>query len=364
MEPLEGTRISLANSILPAFYGEEGLFGNGTNWIPGDNALAKRVWVANRCIQLNAQQIASYPLEWHGPPAGLEPAWISSPDPNWYPNGIADAVFSIVEQLYGWGFSVQYVTEFYETGFPRYWTVLDSGAVKVERGASGRRVYKIGDTPIDARRCVQIDRNPGTRLRGTSALHAYAQQAFGLLAAGNQALAINTGGTPKFYLKALRRVDEEQAQGLQNQWGEAANRRNGLPPVVPPEIEPKEMSFDPADLALLENQEWNARTLATAFGVPSVILNMALAGGLTYQNPIALMQMWWLTELRTTSKRIMDALSAQMLPRGQWVSQDASDGTIEGSLETEDDPQAGPRPGAAQASPAQQPLSLVSGGQT
>jgi hypothetical protein len=362
MEPLEGTRISLSNSILPAFYGEEGLFGRGADWIPGDRTLAERVWVTNRCIQLNAQQIASYPLEWHGPQGVDEPAWVTSPDPNWYPNGIADAVFSITEQLYGWGYSVQYVTEFYSNGFPRYWTVLDSGALKIERSESGRRRYKVGDTVLDPFRCVQIDRNPGSRVKGTSAIRSYAQQAFGLLAAGNQALAVQTGGTPKFYLHALRRIDSDQAESLQSQWGEAANRRNGLPPVVPPEIEPKEMSFDPSDLALLESQEWNARVLATAFGVPSVILNMALAGGLTYQNPIALMQMWWLTELRTTSKRIMDALSAQMLPRGQWVTQDASDGTIEGSIETTDDPQSGPRPGSAQASPAQQPLSLVSTG--
>ena len=73
---------------------------------------------------------------------------------------------------------------------------------------------------------------------------------------------------------------------------------------------------------------------------------------MTYQNPIALMQMWWLTELRTTSKRIMDAFSAQMLPRGQWVTQDATDITIEGSIEAEDDPQSS---NVAKASPAQQP---------
>jgi hypothetical protein len=92
-----------------------------------------------------------------------------------------------------------------------------------------------------------------------------------------------------------------------------------------------------------------------------VILNMALQGGLTYQNPIALMQMWWLTELRTTSKRIMDAFTAQMLPRGQWVSQDATDVTIEGSQEAEDDPQLSQ---VAKASPAQQPrpLTAIGGG--
>ena len=96
--------------------------------------------------------------------------------------------------------------------------------------------------------------------------------------------------------------------------------------------------------------------LATAYGVPGPILNMALTGGLTYQNPIALMQMWWLTELSTTSKRIMDAFSAQALPRGQWVSQDATDMTVEGSIEASDDPQLS---AVAKASPAQQPARLT-----
>src|SRR6185503_10182492 len=129
--------------------------------------------------------------------------------------------------------------------------------------------------------------------------------------------SVQDGGIPAFYLQALRRVDADQARAIQDQWAEATQRRNGLPPVVPPDIKPTEMSFDPSDLELLTSQEWNARVLATAFGVPSVILNMALQGGLTYQNPLALMQMWWLTELRTTSKRIMDAFSAQLLPAGQ-----------------------------------------------
>ena len=82
----------------------------------------------------------------------------------------------------------------------------------------------------------------------------------------------------------------------------ATSSRNGMPPVLPPELDFQVLSINPADLALLDTQEWNARVIATAYGVPSVILNMALQGGLTYQNPIALMQMWWLTELRTASK--------------------------------------------------------------
>lgn len=357
--PLEGTNISLFNTIIPGFWRENGLT-DGSAWFPGDATLAERVWVANRCIQLNAQQIASMPLEFHGSDSSLEPAWISSPDPVWYPNGIADALFAIVEQIYGFGFSVQYVTDFYSDGFPRTWTVLDSGALTIER-ENGRRRYKIGELTLDPRRCIQIDRNPGARVKGTSALRAYAQNAWGLLAAGNQALSVQTGGTPKFYLQSNRRLDKDQAEALQTQWQAAAERRNGAPPVVDPSVEPKEMSFDPSDLALLETQEFNAKAIATAFGVPATLINMALQGGLTYQNPAALGEQWWRFELRPTATRIVNAFSAQMLPRGQWTTVDAADtfAPIDSSSE-EDDPQLSQ---VIKASPIQtRPLTAVDGG--
>jgi hypothetical protein len=82
------------------------------------------VWVANRCQQLNAQQIASMPLQFHGTTSRRG---CRHPDPHWYPNGIGDAIHSIVDQVYGWGFCCQYITDFYADGFPRTWTVLPSG---------------------------------------------------------------------------------------------------------------------------------------------------------------------------------------------------------------------------------------------
>ncbi len=342
--PLEGTLMSLYNSQIPNWWAEN-ITGS---MLLGDATLVDRVWVANRCQQLNAQQIASMPMQFHGTD---EPAWVSSPDPNLYPNGIGDALHSMVSQLYGYGFSCQYITDFYADGFPRTFTVLPSSAVNM-RWENGSRAYKLGEVELDARRVVQIDRNPSTNLHGTSALAAYAQMAWGLLAAGNQSMTVSQGGMAKFYLKSERKLTEEQATLLQTQWMDKTSSRNGAPPVIPPEITPTEMSFNPSDLALLETQEWNARVIATAYGVPSVILNMALQGGLTYQNPMALMQMWWLTELRTTAKRIGDAFSAQMLPRGQWVSFDASDITTDLTADSAaDDEQASQ---VAKASPVQQ----------
>jgi len=360
--PLEGTNISLFNTIIPSWWAENGL-SSTASWMPGGAQLAERVWVANRCQQLNAQQLSSMPLKFHGP-EGAEPAWMSNPDPNWYPNGIGDALFSIVDQLYGWGFSCQFVTDFYADGFPRTWTVLPSSGLNI-RMVDGAREYKLGEQILDPRRVVQIDRNPGTGLHGYSALRAYAQQAWGLLAAGNQSMNVNQGGIPAAVLKSQRKLTKDQAEALQTQWMTATTRRNGAPPVLPPELDFEVLSINPSDLALIETQEWNSRVIATAYGVPAVLLNMAVQGGLTYQNPLALMQMWWLTELRTVAKRIGDAFSAQMLPRGQWISFDASDITTE-SIDPADDEQAAQEqpPPAGKATPASQPrpLTAIGGG--
>jgi hypothetical protein len=358
--PLEGTNMSLFHSIIPAWWAENGL-SSSASWMPGGAALADRVWVANRCVQLNAQQIATMPVQFNASPGTLEPAWVSSPDPFWYPNGIADALFAIVAQLYGWGFSCQYVTDFYADGFPRTWTVLDSAALQI-RVQDGRRVYKLGEVELDPARVIQIDRDPGAKTHGTSALRAYAQNAWGMLAAGNQSMTVNQGGTPKFYLKSERKLDKAQAEALQLQWMERANSRNGAPPVLPPEITAEEMSFDPSDLALLETQEFNAKAIATAFGVPPVLINMAMAGGLLYQNPAQLGEMWWRFELRPLATRIANAWTAQMLPRGQWVTFDAADTFMPlTEMSEEDDPQASQ---VAKATPAQQPARLTAiGGQ-
>jgi hypothetical protein len=354
--PLEGTNMSLFHTIIPSWWQENGL--SSSSWLPGNATLADRVWVANRCIQLNAQQIASMPLEHHGE---FEPMWVSSPDPNWYPNGVGDALHSIVALLYGWGFACLYVTGVYADGFPRTWTVLDSGSLSI-RVVEGAREYKLGELVLDPARVIQIDRNPGVASHGTSAIRAYAQQAWGLLAAGNQSMNVNSGGIPQGYLKSARKLTKDQAEALQTQWGEATTARAGLPPVLPPELDFVTLSFNPADLALLDTQEFNAKAIATAFGVPSVLLNMALQGGLTYQNPAALGEMWWRFELRPTATRIANALTAQLLPRGQWVTFDAADTFAElTDLSDDDDPQLSQ---VAKASPAQQPRPLQAIGGT
>jgi hypothetical protein len=354
-DPLEGTRMSLWNSILPNFYAD--LDGSS---LVGTADLVDRVWVANRCQALNAQQISAMRLQWNGPAGTDEPAWVSSPDPSQFPNGIGDAMYAITDQLYGWGYSLLYVTDFYASGFPRRWTVISSSACTPYFDEQGRKVYRVGDRVLDPGRVVQIDRNPTTAAHGTSALHAYAQRAYSLLAAGNKSLSVSQDAFPPGYLKSEHRLTSDQADLAQTAWMAKTATRSGGVPVLGQGWDFVNSGINPSDMALLDTQEWDARVICTAYGVPSVAMNMAMQGGLTYQNPEALFRMWWLTELRPTGKRIVDAFTAQMLPRGQWVNVDASDITTEGSVESEDDPQLSP---VAKASPAQQPaLTAIGGG--
>lgn len=325
-------------------------------------AMAEKVWAANRCIQLNAQQIASMPLEFHSdaPLGGFEPSWVSNPDPAWFPNGISDAIFAAVEAMYGYGYALLYVTQQYANGYPSAWTVVDPRIATVS-AKEGRRVYKAGDQALDPMRVVQIDRDPGRDLHGTSAIKAFASQAWSLISSGELGRSLMSGGIPSYYLKSDRKLTKDQAEALQAQWVARTSQRGGAPPVIPPEIHPEQLSLSPEDLLLLEAQGFNARVVAAAFGVPPFLLNLPLEGGLTYQNPEKLGEFWWRFELRPTAKRIADALSAQMLPRGNWVTFDASDTfapivteNLPGTEAEEDDPQLANKAATSAANPAQQ----------
>jgi hypothetical protein len=385
VEPLEGTNMSLWNSIIPNFWTENGLNAAGQMFFPGNGLLAERTWITNRCIQMNAQQIASMPLRFEAPNVAdaTEPMWVCNPDPLFYPNGISDAIFALVADMYGWGYGLAYVTQRYANGFPRNWTTIPARICE-PLWREGVREYRVlGGDLLDPTDVIQIDRNPGAtatfQAHGTPAIRAYAQLAWGLLAAGNAALEVNTGGIPKVALKSQRKLTPQQAEGIQTQWQARTAQRSGAPPVLPPELDFEQLSFNPKDLALLENQDFNALALATAYGIPAVLINMTVGGGrgnsaLTYQNPAMVGEQWWRYELRPTAKRIADAFTSQALPSGQWVWFDAEDtyqpfhvetGVTTGPFATvEDDPQAAAAsqdytqtpdpPPTAGASPAQQ----------
>jgi hypothetical protein len=343
--PSEGSEISLESQISSFWSSLE-----GNTFSPSQ---IQFVWVAERCVQLNAQAISTMPLRFRGASASsTEPSWLSNPDPVWYPNGISDAIFSAIDSFYRWGDAFLYVTSHYANGFPASWTVLDASAMVVSLGeTSGRREFKIGERTLDPSRVVQVSRNPRGGLRGTSALRSYAELVnttlIGGVAAGD-ALANN----PPAVLKSMRKITEEQAIAIQDQWvARIDRRRRGVPPVLPPELDlvSTNLGWNPTELALVDAQEFNARTLASAFGVPPFMLNQPLTGGLTYQNPEMMGEYWWRTELYASSSRMARAFTAQMLPRGNSVFFDPAHLTQPLSAQTDEDESA-----VVNASPADQ----------
>jgi HK97 family phage portal protein len=299
-----------------------GLFGG----VLSTATLAGRVGTAARCLQLVAQQIAAAPLRYRREipaPAGKSyaPPWISSPDPAWYPNGIRDAIFSSVWSIYAQGDAFLWTTSRSADGYPATWTVLDP-AQMVVKSANGSRTYDYANVPLDPRDVLQISRNPNGSLRGTSALSAYYSNLLAAFQGDDYAGAIlSGGGVPSAVLKSARRLTADQAADVKTQW---ITRTAGAgPAVLPPDLDFEQLAFSPKDLTLLETREWDAKQIAAAFGVPAPLLNMTLAGGLTYQNPSALFDLWWRSELDPVGKSIESAL-ATWLPRGSWVEFDSS----------------------------------------
>lgn len=284
--------------------------------------LIERVWVAARCIQLNAQQISRMPLRFFGT---SEPAWVANPDPVWFPNGIGDAVFAAIDSMYRWGDAFLYITSRYQNGYPSAWTVLraESITVGVE---NGRKTYRYGQIMLNPANVVQVSRDPRGDLEGTSAIAAYASQAYGLLAASDLGrVMMSEGGTPNAVIKSKRKVNAAQAAQIQDMWMERASLRRGAPAVLGPDLDFAQLSFSPNDLMLLDAQQMNARIIASAFGVPALFVNLPIEGGLNYQSPAMLGEHWWRFELRPMSANLSQAISAQMLPRGSYVEFDARD---------------------------------------
>jgi HK97 family phage portal protein len=283
--------------------------------------LINQVWSAARCLQLNSQQVAAMPLRFFG---RYEPAWVASPDPVWFPNGISSAVFAAIYNLYAWGDAFLLITSRYANGLPSAWTVLQSETMTV-KAEGGRRQYRSGQNELDPDDVIQVQRNPTGALRGTPALSGFGSHMLSAISSADLARTINDGGVPNAVLKSQAKINKEQAELIQAQWVERTTLRRGAPAVLPPGLEFEKLSYSPADLLLVDVQQFDARVIAAAFGVPPFMINVPLEGGLTYQSPAMLFEVWWRTELRPMSKVLADALTANMLPRGSWVEFDARD---------------------------------------
>lgn len=298
-------------------------FWSGLTGVSFSPRLIERVWVANTCIDMTSSQIARMPLRFYGT---AEPAWVANPDPVWYPNGIGDAMYAVVDSYLRWGDAFVVVTSRYANGYPSAWTVADASAMNVEV-ERGRRVFEIHNTELDPRDVVQISRDPRPgSVKGTSVVASYSAQAFGLMAASDLGRQMMQSDVPQYAIVSKRKLDGEgkQARAIQEAWMNRVATRRGAPPVFSEaDFALEKLSFSVQDLMLLDAQKFNAQVLASACGVPAQFLNLPIEGGLNYQSPAMLGEHWWRFRLRTYASAVTQALSAQMLPAGNWVESDA-----------------------------------------
>jgi len=287
--------------------------------------LIDRVWVANTCIDFTSSQIARMPLRFYGT---SEPAWVANPDPNWFKNGIGDAVYAALDSYLRWGDAFIITTSRYANGYPSGWTVADASVIDVEV-KDGLRVYKVHEKRIPTQDVLQISRDPRAgATRGTSVISSYASQAYGLLAASDLGRVMMQSDVPQYAIMTKKRLDAEgkQAAAIQQTWMDRTVARRGAPPVFSEaDITLEKLSFSVQDLMLLDAQKFNAQILASACGVPAQFLNLPIEGGLNYQSPAMLGEHWWRFKLRTFATALSMAFSSQLLPAGNYVEFDAKE---------------------------------------
>jgi HK97 family phage portal protein len=198
----------------------------------------------------------------------------------------------------------------------------------VVKDLGGVRGYRSNGVDLDERDVVQVQRNPTGALVGDSALAAYWSNVESAAQAEAYAADVYAAtGVGRVALRSQRRLTAEQATDIQAQWMEAVSRRLGAPAILPPDLELLQtLTVTPKDMMLLESREWDARQIAAAFGVPAMLLNIAVAGGMVYQNPAMLFDLWWRSELMPTAIKLQEAMS-RMLPRGHFVEFDPSQTT-------------------------------------
>lgn len=300
-------------------------FWSGLTGVAFSPRLIDRVWVANTCIDFTSSQIARMPLRFYGT---AEPAWVANPDPVWYPNGIGDAIYGALDSYLRWGDAYIIITSRYASGYPSAWTLADAGVMEVgvERG---RRTFSVHEVELDPRDVVQISRDPRPgSLKGTSVIASYASQAYGLIAATDLSRVMMQSDVPQYALVSKRKLDAagNQARAIQDAWMNRTASRRGAPPVFSEaDMELHKLSFSVADLMLLDAQKFNAQVLASACGMPAQFLNLPIEGGLNYQSPAMLGEHWWRFKLRTFATAFSQAMSSQMLPKGNWVEFDAKE---------------------------------------
>ena len=284
--------------------------------------LIDRVWVAARCIHLNSQQISRMPLRFFG---SREPAWVSNPDPVWFPNGIGDAVYAAIDSMYRWGDAYLYVTARYQDGYP---VGLDGVERREhvhrgrERAVGSTATASSTSTPRTSSRSPAIPRG----ICGTSAIKSYSAQAYGLMAASDLGRVMMESGTPNAVLQAEAQARRGAGGGASepvDQRNQSASGRSGRSAAG---IEFQQLSFSARGSHVAgqpEVQRARSSLLRSGFRRSSSTCP-SRAGSPTSHRPCSA-STGGASSCAPRQPHFLRPSRAQMLPRGSYVEFDARD---------------------------------------
>jgi HK97 family phage portal protein len=284
------------------------------------NSTFGRVATAMTCVDLNGRQLASFPVYgMAGETPFTLPDWSGSPEPELYeswPQFVQGAISSLL--LRGEMFLM--VTGRMVDGTIARFITVDPDTIDVEF-IDGRRVYELAGQEVPSEDILQVryQSMPG-RLRGITPLEWVASSIVtsGSLERYAAGLA-ERGGVPWSVLKSRGNINAKQAEDAQARWVSASQRRDGAPAVLGNEWDLETLTLSPKDMALLELREYDERRITAAFGVPAYLVNVAMAGGLTYSNAESLFFQHWTSTLRPLANLVCAAWSRWLLPRGQRI---------------------------------------------
>jgi HK97 family phage portal protein len=269
------------------------------------------------CVDLNSRQLASFPrYGLQGTKPIRLPLWSDNPCPGYY-SSWSDFMHSTVNSLEMRGESFTYCISRYANGFPARFIDLSPDVVQVEL-IDGQIEYFVDMIPVDPRDICHIRYQtiPGN-LRGIGPLDwAASSLETSSSLSGYTSKLSSTGGIPWGVLKSQRNINQQQAVDAQLAWVKASRRRDGAPAVIGNAFDLQVLSFTPEQMGMLGLREFDERRICAAFGVPAFLVNVSMAGSLTYSNVQGLFLHHWQSTLRPLAQMISDAWSLWLLPYG------------------------------------------------
>ena len=271
--------------------------------------------VANRCVALISDQIASLPLhaERNGEPIDT-PNVLALPEID---RTRSEFVSALCTSLLVNGNAYLLAGRRDALGFPQNVVLLDPEAVTVTVRA-GQVSYATARGPLNTEdvlhiRCMTL---PG-HVVGYGPLD-YNRQAIAHTLAGDQYSAnmFTTGALPDGVLHSDNEITAEQAADLKQAWIAGNGGRQRGPAVLAGGVKYQPLEFSSTDLELVESRKYNALTMCTLFGVPPHLVGVPSQDTKSYSSLQMDSQSFVRFTLRPLAIKIEQAMS-QLLPRGQ-----------------------------------------------